>query len=53
MLAVFAKAGDPLSAGRNIPGGCYSYHKLKIAPVPQVVAAWIPKAAGIARGTGP
>ena len=28
MLAVFAKAGDPLSAGRNIPGGCYSYRKL-------------------------
>ena len=48
MLAVFAKAGDPLSGGRNIPGGCYSYHKLKIAPVSQVVAAWIPKAAGIA-----
>jgi 2-oxoisovalerate dehydrogenase E1 component alpha subunit len=48
MLAVFAKAGDPLSAGRNIPGGCYSYHKLKIAPVSQVVASWIPKAAGIA-----
>jgi 2-oxoisovalerate dehydrogenase E1 component alpha subunit len=48
MLAVFAKAADPLSAGRNIPGGCYSYHALKIAPVSQVVAAWIPKAAGIA-----
>lgn len=48
MLAVFAKAGDPLSAGRNIPGGCYSYRKLKIAPVSQVVASWIPKAAGIA-----
>jgi len=48
MLAVFAKAGDPLSAGRNIPGGCYSYHKLHIAPVSQVVASWIPKAAGIA-----
>jgi len=48
MLAVFAKAGDPLSAGRNIPGGCYSYNKLKIAPVSQVVASWIPKAAGIA-----
>src|SRR5260370_1236946 len=47
-LAVFAEAGDPLSAGRNIPGGCYSDHKLKIAPVSQVVAAWIPKAAGIA-----
>jgi 2-oxoisovalerate dehydrogenase E1 component alpha subunit len=47
MLAVFAKAGDPLSAGRNIPGGCYSYRKLKIAPVSQVVASWIPKAAGI------
>jgi 2-oxoisovalerate dehydrogenase E1 component subunit alpha len=48
MLAVFAKAGDPLSAGRNIPGGCYSYHALKIAPVSQVVASWIPKASGIA-----
>jgi 2-oxoisovalerate dehydrogenase E1 component alpha subunit len=48
MLAVFAKADDPLSAGRNIPGGCYSYRKLKIAPVSQVVASWIPKAAGVA-----
>src|ERR1700692_4160482 len=48
MLAVFAKAGDPLSAGRNIPGGCYSYRALKIAPVSQVVASWLPKAAGIA-----
>ncbi len=48
MLAVFAKAGDPLSAGRNIPGGCFSYHALKIAPVSQVVASWIPKAVGIA-----
>jgi 2-oxoisovalerate dehydrogenase E1 component alpha subunit len=48
MLAVFAKAGDPLSAGRNIPGGCFSYRRLKIAPVSQVVASWIPKAAGIA-----
>src|ERR1700730_13326437 len=48
MLAVFAKAADPLSAGRNIPGGCYSYRALKIAPVSQVVASWIPKAAGIA-----
>ena len=51
MLAVFAKAGDPLSAGRNLPGGCYSYPKLKIAPVSQVVASWIPKAAGIAYAT--
>ena len=50
MLAVFAKADDPLSAGRNIPGGCYSYRKLKIAPVSQVVASWVPKAAGIAYG---
>src|SRR4030081_626948 len=48
MLAVFAKAGDPLSPGRNIPGGCCSYHRLKIAPVSQVVASWIPKASGIA-----
>ena len=51
MLAVFAKAADPLSAGRNIPGGCYSYHKLKIAPVSQVVASWVPKAT--ARPTTP
>jgi 2-oxoisovalerate dehydrogenase E1 component alpha subunit len=48
MLAVMSKAGDPLSAGRNIPGGCYSYRKLKIAPVSQIVASWIPKASGIA-----
>lgn len=48
MLAVFAKAADPLSAGRNIPGGCYSYRALKIASVSQVVASWVPKAAGIA-----
>src|SRR5882762_10595660 len=48
MLAVFAKAADPLSAGRNIPGGCFSYHALKIASVSQVVASWIAKAAGIA-----
>jgi 2-oxoisovalerate dehydrogenase E1 component alpha subunit len=48
MLAVFAKADDPLSAGRNIPGGCYSYRRLKIASVSQVVASWIPKASGIA-----
>jgi 2-oxoisovalerate dehydrogenase E1 component alpha subunit len=57
MLAVFAKAGDPLSAGRNIPGGCFSSARLRIAPVSQVVATWIPKAAGIAyaaklRGAG-
>jgi 2-oxoisovalerate dehydrogenase E1 component alpha subunit len=48
MLAVFAKADDPLSSGRNIPGGCYSYPKLRIASVSQVVASWIPKAAGVA-----
>jgi 2-oxoisovalerate dehydrogenase E1 component alpha subunit len=51
MLAVFAKADDPLSAGRNIPGGCYSYRKLNIAPVSQVVASWVPKAAGVAYST--
>jgi 2-oxoisovalerate dehydrogenase E1 component alpha subunit len=51
MLAVFAKADDPLSAGRNIPGGCYSYRRLKIASVSQVVASWVPKAAGIAYAT--
>jgi 2-oxoisovalerate dehydrogenase E1 component alpha subunit len=48
MLAVFARAGDPLSAGRNIPGGCFSHPRLRIAPTSQVVATWIPKAAGIA-----
>jgi 2-oxoisovalerate dehydrogenase E1 component alpha subunit len=48
MLAVFAKADDPLSSGRNIPGGCYSYPRLRIASVSQVVASWIPKAAGVA-----
>ncbi len=48
MLAVFSRAGDPLSAGRNIPGGCFSHPRLRIAPVSQVVATWIPKAAGIA-----
>src|SRR3989442_10717525 len=48
MLAVFAKADDPLSGGRNIPGGCFSHPRLRIAPVSQVVATWIPKASGIA-----
>ena len=48
MLAVFAKIDDPLSAGRNIPGGCYSSRRLRIASVSQVVASWIPKAAGVA-----
>ena len=47
MLAVFAKAGDPLTAGRTIPG-CYSYRKLKIASVSHVVATQVPKAAGVA-----
>jgi len=48
MLAVFAKAGDVMTGGRNIPGGCFGSSELRIAPVSQVVAAWIPKAAGIA-----
>lgn len=48
MLAVFAKAADPLSAGRNIPGGCFSHRRLRIAPTSQVVATWLPKAVGIA-----
>jgi 2-oxoisovalerate dehydrogenase E1 component alpha subunit len=48
MLAVFAKAADPLTAGRNIPGGCFGYRDKRIATVSQVVATWIPKAAGIA-----
>ena len=47
MLAVFAKAGDPLTAGRTIPG-CFSYRKLKIASVSHVVATQVPKAAGVA-----
>ncbi len=48
MLAVFARAADPLSGGRNIPGGCFAHPRLRIAPTCQVVATWIPKAAGIA-----
>ncbi|HEX6487916.1 MAG TPA: thiamine pyrophosphate-dependent dehydrogenase E1 component subunit alpha [Candidatus Dormibacteraeota bacterium] len=48
MLAVFAKVDDPLSAGRNIPGGCFSSRRLRIASVSQVVSTWVPKAAGIA-----
>jgi len=48
MLAVFAKAGDPLTAGRNIPGGCFGYSARHIASVSQVVASWLPKAAGMA-----
>ncbi|MBJ7603719.1 MAG: thiamine pyrophosphate-dependent dehydrogenase E1 component subunit alpha [Candidatus Dormibacteraeota bacterium] len=51
MLAVFAKAADPLSAGRNIPGGCFAHPSLNIAPVSQVVATWIPKAVGLAYAT--
>jgi 2-oxoisovalerate dehydrogenase E1 component alpha subunit len=47
MLAVFAKAGDPLTAGRTIPG-CYSSRRLKIASVSHVVATQVPKAAGVA-----
>ena len=30
MLAVFAKAGDPLTAGRNIPGGYFGSSQLRI-----------------------
>ena len=48
MLAVFSKAGDPLSAGKNMPGGSYSSRRLRIAPVSIAVATWIPKAAGVA-----
>src|SRR5207253_2639748 len=40
MLAVSAKAPDPLSARRNSPGGCFSPARLRIAPVSQVVAAF-------------
>src|SRR5438876_10642658 len=42
MLAVFAKAGDPLSAGRNIPGGCFSYRRLERGSASQVCARWLP-----------
>lgn len=48
MLAVFAKRDDPLTAGRNIPGGCFGYRAKRIVTVSQVVAAWLPKAAGMA-----
>jgi len=46
--AVFAKADDPLTAGRNIPGGCFGYRARRVVTVSQVVASWVPKAAGIA-----
>ncbi len=48
MLAVFAKADDPLTGGRNIPGGCFGLRARRIASVSQVVASWLPKAAGMA-----
>ena len=48
MLAVFAKADDPLTAGRNIPGGCFGLRARRIVTVSQVVASWLPKAAGMA-----
>jgi len=48
MLAVFAKADDPLTAGRNIPGGCFGYRARRVVTVSQVVASWLPKAAGMA-----
>jgi 2-oxoisovalerate dehydrogenase E1 component alpha subunit len=48
MLAVFARAGDPLTAGRNIPGGCFGYRARRVVTVSQVVASWLPKAAGMA-----
>ncbi|TMD54729.1 MAG: thiamine pyrophosphate-dependent dehydrogenase E1 component subunit alpha [Chloroflexi bacterium] len=48
MLAVFAKASDPLTAGRNIPGGCFGYRQKRVVTVSQVVASWLPKAAGMA-----
>jgi 2-oxoisovalerate dehydrogenase E1 component alpha subunit len=48
MLAVFAKAADPLTAGRNIPGGCFGYRERRVVTVSQVVASWLPKAAGMA-----
>src|ERR1700738_113155 len=47
-LAVFAKADDPLTAGRNIPGGCFGYRARRVVTVSQVVASWLPKAAGMA-----
>ncbi|GAC1614508.1 MAG: 3-methyl-2-oxobutanoate dehydrogenase subunit alpha [Candidatus Dormibacteraceae bacterium] len=48
MLAVFSKAADPLTAGRNIPGGCFGYRARRVVTVSQVVASWLPKAAGMA-----
>src|SRR2546428_12837482 len=38
MLAGFAKAADPLSAGRNLPGGCFPPARLRLAPGSQVLA---------------
>ena len=48
MLAVFSKAADPLTGGRNIPGGCFGYRARRVVTVSQVVASWLPKAAGMA-----
>jgi len=48
MLAVFSKAADPLTAGLNIPGGCFGYRARRVVTVSQVVASWLPKAAGMA-----
>src|SRR5437588_723208 len=38
MLAVFAKASDPLTAGRNIPGGCFGYRQKRVVTVSQAAA---------------
>ena len=48
MLAVFAKLDDPFTGGRNIPGGCFGYRARRVVTVSQVVASWLPKAAGMA-----
>src|SRR2546429_3558546 len=53
MLAVFAKAGDPLSAGRDLPGGCYSYPRLKIPPAFPGLPARSPQASRIPAASQP
>ena len=47
MLAVFAKADDPASGGRQMPGH-YGYTRLRIVSFSSPVAVHIPRAVGIA-----
>jgi 2-oxoisovalerate dehydrogenase E1 component alpha subunit len=47
MLSLFAKAGDPNSGGRQMPGH-FSYHKLNIVTGSSPVTTQVPHAVGIA-----